>query len=44
MRHLYLELLRKVEKAVVFSAKKLLRLGIILFGFNVTLGSIASVA
>lgn len=31
------------EKAVVFSAKKLLRLGIILFGFNVTLGSIASV-
>ncbi|TLD85377.1 YeiH family putative sulfate export transporter [Helicobacter sp. MIT 11-5569] len=31
------------EKAVVFSAKKLLRLGIILYGFNVTLGSIASV-
>lgn len=31
------------EKAVVFSAKKLLRLGIILFGFNVTLDSIASV-
>ncbi|MCI5968653.1 YeiH family protein [Helicobacter sp.] len=31
------------EKAVVFSAKKLLRLGIILFGFNVTLSSIVSV-
>ena len=31
------------EKAVVFSAKKLLRLGIILYGFNVTLSSIASV-
>lgn len=31
------------EKAVIFSAKKLLRLGIILFGFNVTLDSIASV-
>ncbi|WDL74148.1 YeiH family putative sulfate export transporter [Helicobacter winghamensis] len=31
------------EKAVVFSAKKLLRFGIILFGFNVTLESIASV-
>ena len=34
---------KSCEKAVVFSAKKLLRLGIILFGFNVTLGSIASV-
>lgn len=35
---------KSCEKAVVFSAKKLLRLGIILFGFNVTLGSIASVS
>lgn len=31
------------EKAVAFSAKKLLRMGIILYGFNVTLTSIASV-
>lgn len=31
------------EKAVVFSAKKLLRLGIILYGFNVTLEKLASV-
>ena len=31
------------EKAVAFSAKKLLRIGIILYGFNVTLTSIASV-
>ncbi|TLD87014.1 YeiH family protein [Helicobacter sp. MIT 05-5294] len=33
----------KCEKAVVFSAKKLLRAGIILYGFNVTLQSIAFV-
>ncbi|WP_297809700.1 YeiH family protein [uncultured Helicobacter sp.] len=34
---------KSCEKAVIFSAKKLLRVGIILYGFNVTLANIASV-
>ncbi len=40
---LFRQTAKKCEKAVIFSAKKLLRAGIILYGFNVTLQSIASV-